>query len=258
MEAADAPPDAAAAGRGGEDHKECDEEADLEVEHAEHRAVVTVEAVWADYESPAMVAAGTAYHTLCDARGDVSGVAVRRWVDDTYRGVPKPLLRRAWEAADGGRKGRLTENEFLVFAGELERLRRADAAGAPADGASTKVAAAAAVGAVVAGPPGAAVFGGVVAGYEWLGRRVSSATAAAGQAAVATGVAGMLVAGPPGAVAGRAGQESEIPNFKGSFLGRFPLVSADFWTSDHLLERSRRVGAFSGTRARGTLTLKRR
>ena len=32
----------------------------------------------------------------------------------------------------------------------------------------------------------------------------------------------------------RAGKESEIPNFKGSDLGRFPLVSADFWTSDHL------------------------
>ena len=58
--------------------------------------------------------------------------------------------------------------------------------------------------------------------------------------------------------AARAGQESEIPNFKGSSLGRFPLVSADFWTSDHLSERSRSVNAFPGTRARGTLTLKRR
>ena len=57
-------------------------------------------------------------------------------------------------------------------------------------------------------------------------------------------------------VGGRAGKESEIPNFKGSYLGRFPLVSADFWTSDHLSERSRRVDAFSGTRARGTLMLK--
>jgi len=47
-----------------------------------------------------------------------------------------------------------------------------------------------------------------------------------------------------------AAQESEIPNFKGSYLGRFPLVSADFWTSDHLSERSRSVGAVSGTRAR--------
>jgi len=54
----------------------------------------------------------------------------------------------------------------------------------------------------------------------------------------------------------RAGQESEIDNFKGSFLGRFPLVSADFWTGDHLSERSRSVNAFSGTSARGTLTLK--
>ena len=56
----------------------------------------------------------------------------------------------------------------------------------------------------------------------------------------------------------RAGQESEIPNFKASYLGRFPLVSADFWTSDHLSERSRSAGAVSETRARGTLTLKRR
>ena len=59
-------------------------------------------------------------------------------------------------------------------------------------------------------------------------------------------------------VVNRAGQESDIPNFKGSYLGRFPLVSADFWTSDHLSERPRSVDAFSGTGARGTLTLKRR
>ncbi|KAH8097676.1 hypothetical protein JL720_576 [Aureococcus anophagefferens] len=69
---------------------------------------------------------------------------------------------------------------------------------------------------------------------------------------------GDVHAAPRLRVLDRAGQESEIPNFKGSYLGRFPLVSADFWTSDHLLERSRRVDAFSGTRARGTLTLKRR
>jgi len=55
----------------------------------------------------------------------------------------------------------------------------------------------------------------------------------------------------------RAAKESGIPNFKGSFLGRFPLVLADFWTSDRLSERSRSVDAFCGTRARGTLTLKR-
>ena len=59
-------------------------------------------------------------------------------------------------------------------------------------------------------------------------------------------------------VARRAGQESEIPNFKGSYLGRFSLALADFWTSDHLSERSRSVDAFPGTRAHGTLTLKRR
>ena len=56
----------------------------------------------------------------------------------------------------------------------------------------------------------------------------------------------------------RAAKGCEIPNFKGSYLGRFSLVSADFWTSDHLSERSRSVDAFSRTRARGTLTLKRR
>ena len=56
----------------------------------------------------------------------------------------------------------------------------------------------------------------------------------------------------------RAAQESDIPNFKGSDLGHFPLVSANSWTSDHRSERSRSVDAFSGTRARGTLTLERR
>jgi hypothetical protein len=61
-----------------------------------------------------------------------------------------------------------------------------------------------------------------------------------------------------GMVVLRAGKECEISNFKGSYLGRFSLVSADFWTNDHLSERYRSVDAFSGTRARGTLTLKRR
>ena len=53
------------------------------------------------------------------------------------------------------------------------------------------------------------------------------------------------------------GAAKRMPNFKGSDLGRFPLVPADFGTSDHLWERSRRVDAFAGTRARGTLMLKR-
>jgi hypothetical protein len=56
----------------------------------------------------------------------------------------------------------------------------------------------------------------------------------------------------------RAAQDSDIPNFKGSYLGRFPLVSADFSTSDHLSERSRSVDVFFGTRARGPFKLKRR
>ena len=42
-----------------------------------------------------------------------------------------------------------------------------------------------------------------------------------------------------GVVPVRAGKGCEIPNFKGSYLGRFPLVLADFWTRDHLSERSR-------------------
>ena len=51
----------------------------------------------------------------------------------------------------------------------------------------------------------------------------------------------------------RAGKGCEIPNFKGSYLGRFSLVLADFWTSDHLSERSRSVHAFfRNARARNT------
>ena len=39
----------------------------------------------------------------------------------------------------------------------------------------------------------------------------------------------------------RPGQQkgAKVANFKGSYFGRFPLVSADFSTSDHLSERSR-------------------
>ena len=51
-------------------------------------------------------------------------------------------------------------------------------------------------------------------------------------------------------VQGGAGKGRDIPNFKVSDLGRVPLVSADFWTSDHLSERSRSVDAFYETRAR--------
>ena len=48
-----------------------------------------------------------------------------------------------------------------------------------------------------------------------------------------------------GRVENRAAKGCENPNFKGSYLGRFPLVSADLWTSDRLSERSRSVDAFS-------------
>jgi hypothetical protein len=63
-----------------------------------------------------------------------------------------------------------------------------------------------------------------------------------------------------GALRGLRGRDkrAKFPTSKGSDLGHFLLVSADFWTSDHLSERSRSVDVFSVTRARGTLTLKRR
>ena len=40
-----------------------------------------------------------------------------------------------------------------------------------------------------------------------------------------------------------AARESDAPDFKGSDLGRVPLVSADFWTSGRLSERSRSLDA---------------
>ena len=46
------------------------------------------------------------------------------------------------------------------------------------------------------------------------------------------------------AVVVRAAQGCELLNFQGSYLGQFPLVSAHFWTSDHLSSSSRTVHAF--------------
>ena len=43
----------------------------------------------------------------------------------------------------------------------------------------------------------------------------------------------------------RAAKGCEILNFQGSYLSQFPLVSAHFWTSDHLSSSSRTVNAFS-------------
>ena len=43
----------------------------------------------------------------------------------------------------------------------------------------------------------------------------------------------------------RAAKGCEILNFEGSYLCQFPLVSAHFWTSDHLSSSSRTVNAFS-------------
>ena len=63
----------------------------------------------------------------------------------------------------------------------------------------------------------------------------------------------------PSAVGARrawAAQGCEILNFQGSYLGQFLLVSADFWTSDHLSSSSRKVDAFSDTFDRQTLKLK--
>ena len=83
-----------------------------------------------------------------------------------------------------------------------------------------------------------------------------SALQVASLAVIAIGAAGYGSANA--AVLSGAGKESDISNVKGSSLGRFPLVSADFWTSDHLSEESRSVDVVSATRARGTLKLKRR
>ena len=58
------------------------------------------------------------------------------------------------------------------------------------------------------------------------------------------------------AVASRAAQGCEILNFQGSYLGQSPLVSAHFWTSDHLSSSIRRVNAFSDRIDRQTLELK--
>ena len=105
---------------------------------------------------------------------------------------------------------------------------------------------------------GAAVVG--AARYNTMLKTLSLSNNACGDGTAAAAAA-TLVGGPvddAAKAAHGAAQESELPNVNGSDLGQFPLVSADFWTSDHLSERSRRVDVFSVTRARGTLTLKRR
>ena len=53
-------------------------------------------------------------------------------------------------------------------------------------------------------------------------------------------------------------ERATFPTSQGSPLGQRPLVSADVSTSDQLSERSRRVDAGSGARARETLASKRR
>ena len=59
------------------------------------------------------------------------------------------------------------------------------------------------------------------------------------------GVGGVYPLSATAAFEDRAGKGCEIPNFKGSYLGRFPLVLADFGTSDHLSERSRSMNVVS-------------
>ena len=61
---------------------------------------------------------------------------------------------------------------------------------------------------------------------------------------------------PDAVVVTRAAQGCEILNFQGSYLGQSPLVSAHFWTSDHLSSSIRRVNAFSDRIDRQTLELK--
>ena len=70
--------------------------------------------------------------------------------------------------------------------------------------------------------------------------------------------ASSLVYGEINFASSGAAKARDVPDFGGSDLGRRPLVSADVWTSDRPSERSRSVDAFCGTRARGTLALKRR
>ena len=69
--------------------------------------------------------------------------------------------------------------------------------------------------------------------------KVATFAKAAGTAAGWTLAATPMAPFDSGATWTWAGKGCEIPNFKGSYLGRFPLVSADFWTSDHPSERSR-------------------
>ena len=178
--------------------------------------LATQEARWSD-EAPtrAEAAAAAAFGSICGGRGVAEGAAVRAWVaaQPRFRDASRSALRRSWQRADGTRRGALDAREFAAFVSALdaEVARRGGGGGAVAaddveftvdDAVPTRAGAAAGVGLVVAGPPGAALFGGMAAAYEALGRRVNSAAAAAGQTAMATGVAGMLVAGPPGALAG--------------------------------------------------------
>ena len=53
-----------------------------------------------------------------------------------------------------------------------------------------------------------------------------------------------------------AGKERELPNFKGSDLGRFPLVSADFWTNRLLSSSSRSTAESLASKRSHMLTLK--
>ena len=69
---------------------------------------------------------------------------------------------------------------------------------------------------------------------------------------------GLPGADPLGACFAGQHKAAKVANFKGSCLGRFPLFLADFWTSDHLSERSRSMNVVPRTRARGTAKLKRR
>ena len=76
--------------------------------------------------------------------------------------------------------------------------------------------------------------------------------------ALGTGLAGLTHMHHEGMFGAGQQKRAKFPTSKAPISGRFPLVSANPWTSDHLLEQPRSVDAFSGTRARGTLTLKRR
>ena len=210
-------------------------------------AALRLDGVLAAAAAPAAPDSGGAEQSLAAALAANRDVAARERAladrgavqDAAVRDAAAAALARELDATreklfdEGARRGAL-EEELEDVVGQLVEAKVATA----------ELATRSAVKAKSRSPEAAAAA--AAAAKAFLGQL--DATAAADAAAARERAA---------AVEARAGKESEIPNFKGSYLGRFSLVSADFWTSDHLSERPRSMDAFSGMRARGTLMLKR-